>query len=75
MRFHADILRCIRMDVARQVLDSFRERAESRLTAGELTEISKLPRRTVNDALLELVREKFIQQLGKGKGTYYQLVF
>ena len=58
-----------------KVLECFKDKAEMRLTAGQLTETAGLPRRTVNDCLVELLEAGFILQLGKGKGTYYQLVF
>ncbi len=58
-----------------RVLECFKEKAEIRLTASQLVDTCKLPRRTVNDCLLELLEKNFILKLGKGKGTYYQLVF
>ncbi len=58
-----------------KVLECFKERAEIRLTASDLTETSKLPRRTVNDCISQLLERGFISKMGKGKGTYYQLIF
>jgi len=60
---------------ATQVLQSFRLSPEKRLTLSELIDGTGLARRTVQNALKTLVDAGFLQRLGAGRGTRYQLVF
>lgn len=60
---------------ARKVLDSFKSRPEQLLKVGELETQTLLPRRTIQFALKNLVAKGFVQRLGAGAGSRYQLVF
>ncbi len=60
---------------ATRVLASFRLAPERRLTPAALMSETGLVRRTVQNALRTLVEARFIQRLGAGRGTRYQLVF
>lgn len=60
---------------ARKVLDSFKSRPEQCLKVGELEVQTILPRRTIQFALKTLVDKGFVQRLGIGAGSRYQLVF
>jgi Fic family protein len=60
---------------ARGVLDSFKERPETRLQRKEVIETTALPRATVTLALKTLTDGGFIQRQGRGAGVRYQLVF
>ncbi len=62
-------------ETAISVLETFKSNPEKRLKVAEVAEITDLPRRTVQYALRALVNKKFLQILGKGAGTRYQLVF
>lgn len=62
-------------ETAKRVLECFREHPEDRLQSGQIAELTDIPRRTVTRALQELASSGFLQQLGKGPGTRYQLVF
>lgn len=59
----------------KRVLMCFREHPESRLQSGQISDLADIPRRTVTRALQELARVGFLQQLGKGADTRYQLIF
>lgn len=59
----------------RQVLQCFREHPETRLQSGQISELINIPRRTVTRALQELAKTGFLQKLGKGPDTRYQLIF
>jgi len=60
---------------ARSVLDSFRASPEQRLKVGDLEAQTTLPRRTIQYALKTLTDKGFVQRLGSGAGSRYQLVF
>jgi Fic family protein len=62
-------------ETTQKILDCFREHPEDRLQSGQIAELTGIPRRTVTRALQELSTSGFLQQLGKGPGTRYQLVF
>lgn len=62
-------------ETARSVLAWFKASPEQRLKAGELETLMALPRRTIQYALKTLADKGFVQRLGKGAGTRYQLVF
>ena len=62
-------------ETALVVLNTFKDSPETRLKVGELVEKTALPRRTVQYVLKSLVDATFIQRLGQGAGTRYQLIF
>jgi len=57
------------------VLACFKSAPEKRLAPAAIISETGLVRRTVQNALVTLRDAGFIQQLGKGRGTRYQLVF
>jgi len=59
----------------KKILECFREHPEARLQSGKISKLISLPRRTVTRAVQELSKKGFLQQLGKGADTRYQLVF
>src|SRR3989338_5322554 len=59
----------------KKVLQCFREHPETRLQSGQISELINIPRRTFTRALQELAKIGFLQQLGKGPDTRYQLIF
>ena len=52
-----------------------RDLAEKRLKVAFVVEETGLPRRTVQYAINKLVKKEFLQRLGQGAGTRYQLIF
>lgn len=62
-------------ETAVTVLNSFKSSPEKRLQVSEIEGKAHLPRRTIQYALKTLVEQGFIQKLGKGAGSRYQLVF
>jgi len=60
---------------AAQVLASFRENPEIRLTTKLIIELTGLPRRTVGNALSSLLKAQLIQMNGQGAGVRYQITF
>ena len=58
-----------------QVLNCFKSRPEKRLKVGEIVKETGLARRTVQYALKTLSDGKFLQLLGRGAASRYQLVF
>jgi len=57
------------------VLNCFKSHPEKRLKVAEIVKESGLPRRTVQYALKTLTGKKFLQLLGRGAGSRYQLIF
>ena len=57
------------------VLDSFKSSPEKRLKVSDIERGTGMPRRTVQYALKTLTKKSFIQKLGQGAGTRYQLIF
>ena len=57
------------------VLNCFKSYPEKRLKVSEIEAVTVLPRRTIQYSLKILVDKQFIQNLGKGAGSRYQLVF
>lgn len=57
------------------VLDCFRSLPEKRLSVAEITRKTSIPRRTVQYALKVLGEKAFVQRLGRGAGTRYQIIF
>jgi len=62
-------------EAAMAVLDCFKSSPEKRLKVAGIVNETGLPRRTVQYALQTLTKNEFIQKLGQGAGTRYQLVF
>ena len=62
-------------ETANEVLNSFKSNPERRLKVSDVVEITGRPRRTVQYALRTLIEKGFLQPLGKGAGSRYQLVF
>ena len=60
---------------ANTVLACFRSLPERKLKASEIVKQTELARRTVQNSLTTLLEGGFIQRLGIGPGTRYQLVF
>jgi Fic family protein len=60
---------------AMNVLEIFKSNPERRLKVAEVVEVTGHPRRTVQYALRSLTDKGFLQALGKGAGSRYQLVF
>ena len=58
-----------------EVLGSFKSNPERRLKVSDVVDFTGHPRRTVQYALKMLVEKGFLQRLGKGAGSRYQLVF
>ena len=57
------------------VLKSFKASPERRLKVIELEETTSLPRRTIQYNLKNLTEKGFLQRLGSGAGSRYQLIF
>ena len=57
------------------VLDCFKSSPEKRLKVSDIEKETDLPRRTIQYALKTLSQKAFIQRLGQGAGTRYQLIF
>jgi Fic family protein len=57
------------------VLNTFKASPERRLKIADIVRQTRLPRRTAQYALKALAEKEFLQKLGQGAGTRYQLVF
>jgi Fic family protein len=57
------------------VLNCFKSSPEKRLKVSDIEKDTGLPRRTVQYALQSITKKAFIQKLGQGAGTRYQLIF
>ena len=57
------------------VLNCFKSSPEKRLKVSDIQKDTRLPRRTAQYALQTLTKKAFIQKLGQGAGTRYQLIF
>jgi Fic family protein len=57
------------------VLMSFKTNPESRLKVADIVKETRLARRTVQYSLQKLTEQRFLQKLGYGAGTRYQLIF
>ncbi|MBU0465767.1 MAG: Fic family protein [Proteobacteria bacterium] len=62
-------------ETALNVLNCFKEKPENRLNVGYIIKTTGIPSRTIQYALKTLVEKEFLQRLGQGRGTRYQLVF
>jgi len=60
---------------AHSVLECFRSSPEQRLKVADIVKETGLPRRTVQYALKTLTSQNFLQLLGRGAASRYQLVF
>ncbi len=60
---------------AHAVLDCFKSHPEKRLKVADIVKEAGLPRRTIQYALKTLTGRKFLQLLGRGAASRYQLVF
>lgn len=70
---HVNYLRLT--ESAKKILGCFRDHPGSRLRTGQVVELAKVPRRTVTRTMEELVQIGFLQKLGRGPATHYQLIF
>ncbi len=62
-------------ETALTVLNCFKEKPENRLNVGYIIKTTEIPSRTIQYALKTLVEKEFLQRLGQGRGTRYQLIF
>jgi hypothetical protein len=62
-------------ETAVAVLACFKSSPEQRLQVAKIESITGFPRRTIQYALKALADQQFLQKLGKGAGSRYQLVF
>jgi Fic family protein len=62
-------------ETAVAVLACFKSRPEQRLQVAKIESITGFSRRTIQYALKTLADQQFLQKLGKGAGSRYQLVF
>jgi Fic family protein len=62
-------------ETAATVLACFKSRPEQRLQVAKIESITGFSRRTIQYALKTLADQQFLQKLGKGAGSRYQLVF
>ncbi|MDH5408297.1 MAG: Fic family protein [Gammaproteobacteria bacterium] len=62
-------------ETALAVLNIFKASPERRLKIAEIEQGTTIPRRTIQYALKTLTDKQFIQKLGSGPGSRYQLVF
>ena len=58
-----------------KILNCFKLNPEKRIQVMELEKDIKLPRRTIQYSLNVLTKKGFLQQIGKGAGSRYQLIF
>lgn len=57
------------------ILKCFKSSPEKRLALSDLIEEAGLGRQNTQNALVSLVKEGFLQRLGRGPASRYQLVF
>ena len=57
------------------IYNTFKNSPEKRLKVSDIVRHTDFPRRTVQYAVRSLVEADFIQRLGQGAGTRYQLIF
>ena len=58
-----------------KVLECFKSNPEKKLKVADIEKTTELPRRTIQFALKTLTEKTFLQRLGKGAGSRYQLKF
>ena len=57
------------------VLGVFKTSPEKRLAVADIEQATSIPRRTIQYTLKTLTEKQFLQKLGSGQGSRYQLVF
>jgi Fic family protein len=62
-------------ETAVNTLNCFKSSPEKQLKVADIETSTRLPRRTIQFALKTLTDQEFLQRLGKGAGSRYQLVF
>ena len=58
-----------------KVLECFKSNPERKLKVADIEKTAELPRRTIQFALKTLTEKAFLQRLGGGAGSRYQLIF
>ena len=58
-----------------KVLECFKSNPEKKLKVADIEKTTDLPRRTIQFALKTLTEKAFLQRLGGGAGSRYQLIF
>ena len=58
-----------------KVLECFKSNPGKKLKVADIEKTTELPRRTIQFALKTLTEKTFLQRLGKGAGSRYQLIF
>ena len=58
-----------------KVLECFKSNPEKKLKVADIEKTTELPRRTIQFALKTLTEKAFLQRLGGGAGSRYQLIF
>ncbi|OFZ69634.1 MAG: hypothetical protein A2Z01_02105 [Betaproteobacteria bacterium RBG_16_58_11] len=72
-KHYADLRRL--PETALRVLECFKSNPQKRLKVGEIEVATGLPRRSIQYALNTLSKGNFLQRLGMGAGSRYQLLF
>jgi Fic family protein len=62
-------------ETAVKVLEEFKTNPKTKIKVSDLEKKTELPRRTIQRSLQTLTKQEFIQKLGAGSDTRYQLVF
>lgn len=62
-------------EITLKVLQSFKSNPKQKLKTLEIEKQTKLPRRTIQRSLKTLLNKGFVQRLGAGSGTRYQIIF
>ena len=62
-------------EAAVTVLECFKSNPETKLKVSDIERITNVPRRTIQFVLKSLTEKAFLQRLGKGAGSRYQLIF
>lgn len=60
---------------AARILACFKDQPETKLQTQAVVKKTSLPRRTVSNALVTLLKHGFIQKYGKGAAVRYQIIF
>lgn len=58
-----------------QILNCFKSNPEERIQVNKLEKEINLPRRTIQYSLKTLIEKGFLQKIGQGAGSRYQLIF
>ena len=62
-------------EAALKILNCFKSSPEKRLKVSDIEKETQLPRRTIQYALKTLSEKQFLQKLGEGAASRYQLIF